>query len=144
MEKLFATSHINIFLHTSTHKTIEIQWLDFVPSAELRTCLLEMLKLARQHKVRAWLADNRLIRAMRPIDLEWVGQDIMVPMSQLGVRRLSVVESQDAMNRMGVNALLAVVLPNTQLTTKYFATLTEAREWATQPFNPGFCLGFAD
>ena len=132
MEKLFSTSHINIFLHASTHKTIEIQWLDFVPSADLRICLLEMLRLARQYKTQAWLADNRLIRAMRPVDLEWVGQDIMVPMSQLGVRRLAVVESQDAINRMGVNAMLAVVLPNTQLTTKYFATLAEARKWATQ------------
>ncbi|MGI4737689.1 MAG: hypothetical protein ACRYG7_21180 [Janthinobacterium lividum] len=133
MEKLFATSHINIFLHATTHKTIEIQWLDFVPSADLRTCLLEMLRLARQHKVQAWLADNRLIRAMRPVDLEWVGQEIMLPMSQFGVRRLSVVESQDAINRMGVNAMLAVVLPNTQLTTRYFTTLAEARTWATQP-----------
>lgn len=48
MAKLFATSHINSYLHTSTHTTIEIQWLDFVPSAELRSCLLEMLRLARQ------------------------------------------------------------------------------------------------
>ncbi|RZK98727.1 MAG: hypothetical protein EOO62_25975 [Hymenobacter sp.] len=134
MEKLFTTSHINIFLHAGSHKTIEIQWLDFVPSADLRTCLLEMLRLARQHQVKAWLADNRLIRAMRPVDLEWVGQAIMLPMSELGVRRLAVVESQDAINRMGVNAMLAAVLPNTQLTTSYFATLTEARTWATAPF----------
>lgn len=134
MEKLFATSHINIYLHTSTHLTIEIQWLDFVPGAELRSCLLEMLRLARQHRVQAWLADNRLIRAMRPVDLEWVGQEIMLPMSQLGVRRLSVVESQDAMNRMGVSAMLAVVLPSTQLTTQYFLTLAEARAWATEAF----------
>lgn len=71
---------------------------------------------------------------MRPVDLEWVGQEIMLPMSQLGVRRLSVVESQDAMNRMGVSAMLAVVLPNTQLTTQYFLTLAEARAWATKAF----------
>lgn len=134
MEKLFTTSHINIFLHAGPHKTIEIQWLDFVPSADLRACLLEMLRLARQHQVKAWLADNRLIRAMRPVDLEWVGQAIMLPMSELGVRRLAVVESQDAINRMGVNAMLTAVLPNTQLTTNYFATLAEARTWATASF----------
>lgn len=134
MKTLFSTSHINIFLHEGKHTTIEIQWLDFVPSADLRASLLEMLRLARLHRVKAWIADNRLIRAMRPADLEWVGSDIMMPMNALGVRRLAAVESKDAINRMGVNALLAVVIPNTQMTTQFFPTIEEARSWATQPF----------
>ena len=53
MEKLFTTSHINIYLHGGPHKTIEIQWLDFVPSSDLRACLLEMLRLVRLQC--AWL-----------------------------------------------------------------------------------------
>ena len=134
MQTLYSTPYLIIYLHQTTHQTLELHWLNFVPSADLRACLLEMLRLARQHQVKAWLADNRLIRAMRPVDLEWVGQAIMLPMSELGVRRLAVVESQDAINRMGVNAMLTAVLPNTQLTTNYFATLAEARTWATASF----------
>jgi hypothetical protein len=43
------------------------------------------------------------------------------------------VESLDAMNRMGINALIATVIPATQLTSQFFATIEEARGWATAP-----------
>ncbi|MGI4873837.1 MAG: hypothetical protein ACRYFX_21970 [Janthinobacterium lividum] len=134
MEKLFNTQYVNISLHSTTHKTIELHWLDFVPSADFRATMLELLRLARLHRAHAWVADNRLIRALRPADLEWAGADIILPMGKLGVRRLAIVESQDAMNRMGVNAMLATTIPNTELTNHYFPTIEEARAWATQPF----------
>lgn len=135
MKTIFSNAHLIISLHENpVHDAIEIQWLDFVPSADFRAGLLEMLRLARLHRVRAWVADNRLIRALRPVDLAWAGSDVIAPMSKLGVRRLAIVESQDAMNRMGVNSMLATVIPNTQLTSQLFPTMTEARAWALQPF----------
>lgn len=136
MRTLYQNPYINIYLHETSHNTLEMQWLDFVPSKDFRACLTEVLHQARQiPNLRAWLPDNRLIRAIRPVDLEWCGTDIMVPMSEeVGVRRLAAVESQDAINRLGVNALLAVVIPNTQLTHRAFATIEEARTWATAPF----------
>ncbi|RZK17782.1 MAG: hypothetical protein EOO56_17240 [Hymenobacter sp.] len=54
-------------------------------------------------------------------------------LSELGGRRLAVVESLDAMNRMGVTAIVANVIPNTKLTSQFFATIEEARAWATAP-----------
>lgn len=133
MDLLFSTSYINISLHSGpSHKTIEIQWLDFVPSNELRTSMREMLHLARLHEAKAWIADNRLIRAMRTADLAWAGPEVIEPMSALGVRRFAAVESLDAMNRMGVTALLADVIPNTKMTHRFFPTIEEARAWATE------------
>lgn len=134
MKTLYQDSHVIISLHETSHKTIEIQWLDFTPGSIFRASLLENLRLARQHQARAWIGDNRLLRAVRPVDLEWCAAEIMVPMSELGVRRLGAVESQDAMNRMGVNAMLATVIPNTQLETIFFPTIEEARAWTTTRF----------
>lgn len=134
MEKLFSTPYVNISLHRTTHTTIELHWLDFVPSADFRAAMLELLRLARLHGAQAWVADNRLIRALRPVDLAWAGSDVIQPMSESGVRRLAIVESQDAMNRMGVNMMLATTIPNTALTNHYFPTMEEARAWATAPF----------
>ncbi|MGI4760550.1 MAG: hypothetical protein ACRYF0_07590 [Janthinobacterium lividum] len=134
MERLFSNQYVNISLYGTTHKTIELHWLDFVPSADFRAGMLELLRLARLHRAQAWVADNRLIRALRPVDLAWAGTDVIVPMSQLGVRRLAIVESQDAINRMGVNAMLSTTLPNTQLTSHFFPTMEEARAWANAPF----------
>lgn len=134
METLFSSPYLRIFLHRTTHQAIEIQWLDFVPSAELRAALEELMRLARQHHVLALIADNRLLRAIRPVDLAWSGDVVFKGLSELGGRRFAAVESQDAMNRMGVTALLASVIPDTKLTSQFFATIEEARAWATAPF----------
>jgi hypothetical protein len=135
MDLLFSNPYINISLHPGPpHHTLEIQWLDFVPSADFRDSMREMLHLARLHQVKSWVVDNRLIRAMRTADLAWSGTEIILPMSDLGVRRFAGVESQDAMNRMGVTALLADVMPGTKITSRFFPTIEEARAWATEPF----------
>jgi hypothetical protein len=133
MEKLFSNQYLNIFLHRKSHKTLELQWLDFVPSADFRRGIEELSSLAHQHQVKALIADNRLIRALRPVDLEWSGNLVFKGLSELGGRRFAVVESLDAMNRMGVTAMVASVIPDTKLTSQFFATIEEARAWATAP-----------
>jgi hypothetical protein len=133
MEELFSTPYITIRLHRGSHKTIEIQWLDFVPSTEFRASMRELLYLAKRHQVKAWVVDNRLTWAMRTADLAWGGQEVIPPMGELGVQRLAGVESQDGLNRMGVTALLADVLPGTNITSRFFSTLEEARAWARGP-----------
>lgn len=133
METLFSSSYLHIYLHRSTHTTLELHWLDFVPSADFRASIEELMHLARQHKAKALLADNRLLRALRQADLQWSGDQVFRGLSELGGRRFAAVESLDAMNRMGINALVATVIPNTQLTSQFFTTIEEARAWATSP-----------
>lgn len=134
METLFKSPYVNILLHRTTHQTIEVQWLNFVPSADYRAAVTELTRLVRQHKAQALIADNRLLRALRPTDLEWSGETVFKGLSELGGRRFAAVESNDAMNRMGVTALVATVIPNTKLTSQFFPTIEEARAWATAPF----------
>lgn len=133
METLFSTSYLHIFLHRTTHQTLELQWLDFVPSADFRASLVELMRLAQQHQAKALIADNRLLRALRQADLQWSGEFVFEGLSKLGGRRFAAVESLDAMNRMGINALIATSIPNTQLTSQFFVSIEEARAWATSP-----------
>jgi hypothetical protein len=134
MQTLFSTPYVHIHLHQTTHPTLELQWLDFVPSADFRASLLELMRLARQYRAQALIADNRLLRALRQADLQWSGEFVLQGLSDLGGQRFAAVESLDAMNRMGVTSLVATVIPNTQLTSQFFATIEEARAWATSPF----------
>jgi hypothetical protein len=134
MEKLFSNQYLIVFLHRTSHKTLELQWLDFVPSADFRQGIEEVSRLVQQHQAKALIADNRLIRALRPVDLEWSGNLIFKGLSELGGHRFAAVESLDAINRMGVAAMVANVIPNTKLTSQFFATIEEARAWATAPF----------
>jgi len=133
METLFSTQYLRIFLHTTTHETLELQWLDFVPSADFRASMEELMRLAHQRRALALIADNRLLRALRQTDLQWSGELVFGGLSKLGGRRFAAVESLDAMNRMGVTSLVASVIPNTKLTSQFFSTIEEARAWATAP-----------
>lgn len=134
METLFSTQYLRIYLHRTTHQTLELQWLDFVPSVDFRACLQEAMRLARVHGVRALIADNRLLRALRQADLEFGGEIVFKGLSEMGGQRFAAVESLDAMNRMGVTALVASVIPDTKLTSQFFPTIEQARAWATAPF----------
>ena len=133
MKHLYTSPHLNVYLHEGLHNMVELEWLDFANSEELRRNILEGLRLAQLHRAQSWLADNRLLRAIRPKDFEWMGPAISLPLDQLGVKRIAVVESQDAINRMGVTAFLSSVVPGTSITTQYFTTAEEARAWSAQP-----------
>jgi len=130
MKKLYTSAAINLYLHMGAHTGLELEWLDFVNSNDLRQSLTEALRLAKEHHIKSWIADNRLIRAVRPIDFEWMGEHIIPPLHQLGVRRMAVIESTDAVNRMGVNRFLQTVLPATAIELRYFQSVPEARLWA--------------
>ena len=134
MDTLYSTQYLNILLHKATHNTIELQWLDFVPSADFRSSMEELMRLAHQHQAKALIADNRLLRALRQADLEWSGNIVFKGFSDLGAGRFAVVESLDGMNRMGITALVAKVIPNTQLINQAFLSIEEARAWATKPY----------
>ncbi|MBT9395353.1 hypothetical protein KLP40_19455 [Hymenobacter sp. NST-14] len=134
MEILLSNQYLRIYLHRTTHQTLELQWLDFVPSADFRAALEEAMRLARLHNIRALIADNRLLRALRQADLEFGGELVFKGLSAMGGQRFAAVESLDAMNRMGVSALVATVIPNTRLTSQFFTTIEQARVWSTAPF----------
>lgn len=133
MDILLDSPYLTIYLHRSTHQTLELSWKDFVPSADFRRFIDELMRLARQHQAKALIADNRRLRALRQADLQWSGEVVFHGLSELGGRRFAAVESLDAMNRMGVTALVANVIPNTNLASQFFATIEEARAWATSP-----------
>jgi hypothetical protein len=135
MQTLYSTPYLYIYLHHTTHAKLELHWLDFVPSADFRASLLELMRLARQHQARALIADNRLLRVLRQADLQWSGELVFKGFSEVGGRRFAVVESLDAMNRMGVSALVANIIPNTQLMSQFFTTIEQARAWATAPLH---------
>jgi hypothetical protein len=91
------------------------------------------MRFARLHSARALIADNRLLRALRQADLEFGGELVFKGLSDMGGHRFAAVESLDAMNRMGVTALVASVIPSTKLASQFFTTIEQARAWATAP-----------
>ncbi|RZJ87497.1 MAG: hypothetical protein EOO60_12135 [Hymenobacter sp.] len=120
---------LNILLHTGKHNVLETEWLGFAGSTDFRQALTELLRLARLHHVTGWVADDRRLGAVRPKDLDWTHTNLLVPLSELGVRRFAHLESEEVMNRLTINGMYQSAIPGLAYEFRHFASLTEARDW---------------
>jgi hypothetical protein len=68
---------------------------------------------------------------VRPRDLDWAEQAILVPLSQRGLRRFAHVEPLDALNRHVVGSMYSHSQPALGFELATFSSLAEARAWAS-------------
>ncbi|QNH60923.1 hypothetical protein [Hymenobacter sediminicola] len=121
---------LTIHLHSGSAAALETEWLAFTNSRDFRRYLTEALVLARQHGVTGWIANDQLLGAVRPIDLEWVSRHVLPTLLALGVRRFARLEAQDTMNRLLIGNMYQQAAPGPQLEIRSFSDLQQAREWA--------------
>jgi hypothetical protein len=129
MPVIYRTSYL-LLHHDPMGATIETEWQGFVNSEQLRTSLLEVLRLARQHRVKGYIANNVLLRTIRPADQDWINEVWFPDFAKLGVQRLAIVISQDGLNRMGVDNIMQRATKNIPFDTQHFTDAHTARNWA--------------
>ena len=129
MPIIYRTSYL-LLHHDPVGATIETEWQGFVNSEQLRTSLLEVLRLARQYRVKGYIANNVLLRTIRPADQDWINEVWSPDFAKLGVRRLAIVISQDGLNRMGINNIMQRATEHIPFETQHFADTHTARTWA--------------
>ena len=130
MTSLHAFPYLNLYLHAGPCPTLETHWLGFANGEEFRTGVRQALALARQHHVTGWVADDRLLGAVRPRDLQWCLDEVLMALNVLGVRRFALLESQDAMNRRTIDGMYQQVTPAVDFEIRRFTDLPLARAWA--------------
>ncbi|MBC6607561.1 hypothetical protein H8B13_12095 [Hymenobacter sp. BT188] len=130
MKLLTYTPHLTLYLHEGINRAIEAQWLGFASSAELRQSTLEAVTLARQYKVSGWIADDRLLGPIRPIDLEWIAQQVLPQLIGAGVKRFARIEAIDPMNKMLIGQAQKTAEHQLSFEMGTFTDLQSARVWA--------------
>lgn len=126
----YASPSLNLYLHPGPPPALETHWLGFATGAEFRAGVLQALQLARQHHVTGWIADDRLLGAVHPRDLQWCFDEVLLVLSTLGVRRFALLESQDAMNRRTIDGMYQRAQPVVAFEISRFTDLAQARAWA--------------
>jgi hypothetical protein len=129
MPVIYQTTYL-ILHHEPANSTIETEWLGFVNSEQLRSSLTETMRLCRLHRIKGYIANNTLLRTIRPADQDWINEVWFPDFAKLGVLRLAIIESQDGLNRMGIENIMKRATEHTPFDTHYFAEATEARSWA--------------
>lgn len=122
---------LNLLVHNGPNPVFETQWLGFAGSSDFRAALTEVLRLARLYHVVGWVADDRLLGAVRPKDLEWTHTSILLPLAELGVQRFAHLESMEALNRLTINGMYQSAVPGLPYEYRHFTDLAEARAWAS-------------
>ena len=128
---LAAYPFLNLLLHSGPHAVLETEWLGFAGSADFRQALEEAVRQARQHHVTGWVADDRRLGAVRPKDLEWTHQQVLVPLAGIGLVRFAHLESGEALNRLTIKGMYQSALPDLPYEFRHFTSLSEARAWAS-------------
>ena len=115
--------------HDPTRLTLETEWLGFVNSEQLRSSLTEVLRQTRLLRIKGYVANNTLLRAIRPADQDWINEVWFPEFAKYDVKRLAIIVSQDGLNQMGTN-IIQRASGHIPFDTQYFADATEARRWA--------------
>jgi hypothetical protein len=68
---------------------------------------------------------------VRPRDLEWTQDKVLLALEDLGLQRFALLESQDAMNRLTIASMYERVQPAISYEIRRFDDLEAARAWAT-------------
>jgi len=129
MPVIYRTSYL-LLHHEPIGNTLETEWQDFVNSDQLRVSLAEVLRQARHHRIKGYIANNTLLRTIRPADQDWINEQWFPEFAKLGVQRLAVVVSQDGLNRMGVDNIMQRATAHIPFDTQNFTSADEARRWA--------------
>lgn len=130
MRTLLALPYLNICLHESPKPVLELQWRCYAASADLRAALTQAVQLSLQHQVKRWVCDDRQQGAVRPRDVEWAEQEVLVPLDKAGLERFAQLESQDALNRRTVDIAYTRTMPTLHFAVQRFEDIAQARAWA--------------
>ena len=128
----FTTPYCEVYLHPGPAAALELRWLSYVPSADFRAAVEQALALARLRPLNGWIADDRLLGAVRPRDLVWVLEEVLPAIEAAGVQRFALLESHDAINRMTIAGMYEQALPVRRFEVQFFADSSLARAWATE------------
>lgn len=130
--KTYQNDHVRITLNANVH-LLRQTWIGLPSSANFRTGSEMTMQLAKQHQIKRWLIDLRLLRLFSPMDLNWFingwmpENDFSLPNnSRVGV----LLKTTNQFSRLGIDLLMrAVISQNPTVMSRYFNDEAEAVDW---------------
>jgi len=131
MRTLLSLPYLTLYLHEDPTPVLELSWRSYVSSADFRAAALQALAFSLQYRAHAWLADDRLLGAVRPSDTQWAEQAILAPLSQAGLRRFALLDSPAALNALIIGDMYKRAEASARFEICHFTDLAAARAWAS-------------
>lgn len=109
--------------------TIIMTWNGAFTSAQYREATRACLAAVQQFGLKNWLADTRLIGQIPAEDHEWTNENVLVPVSDAGVRKVAIVIPEDVYNHLAISAIMVKGKSRFKFESRYFVYKNEALEW---------------
>ncbi|WP_114782902.1 hypothetical protein [Botryobacter ruber] len=110
------------------------KWNGHLQGAELRETFLLCLDLIDRYSLTRWLADDRLMQAIEPTDLEWTLQVFIPRLAESSLLRMARLPSQYEENNEAVELMINKGQNYTvDLVHRTFQEEQEAMEWLLGP-----------
>lgn len=135
MTLLHSTPHSRL-LYYAEGRLLEIVFLGFLSSAELRPVFERALDEAARRGVRRWLSDYSQMSAVRQADQDWLVQDFSPRLASRlrgTLRRFAIVVSSDPMNQLFANDVMGRTGHARFWEFEFFSNRADAWAWLMQP-----------
>lgn len=132
MQLLASYPYLKLYLHEGASRAIEAQWQGFVSSPLLRQATRDCVALARKHRINGWIADDRLLGPVRPVDLEWIASEVLPKLVEAGLQRFARIEAIDPLNKLLIGQVQAAAEQQHPFKLRSFTDVDKARAWACE------------
>ena len=131
-DPIFEVPGVVVVAWHSLSAAVHIEWQSWANTKEFMAALDAGHRALLERRSSRWLADCRGMKAIQQADQDWLDQVWFPRMLAAGLKRMAVVMPRSVLASVNVRQILDRV-PDTSLSTAYFATVEEAVPWLTRP-----------
>jgi hypothetical protein len=130
MQLLATYPYLTLSLHTGASRAIEAQWKGVAGSVLLRRATLECVTLAAEHRVTGWVADDRLLGPVRPVDVAWAATYVLPILVKQGLQRFARLAAVDPLTQRVLAPTQETAARQGPFELRSFTDPLAARAWA--------------
>jgi glucan-binding YG repeat protein len=109
--------------------TIIMTWNGSFSSQDYRRGTLACVEAVKSFQLKNWLADTSRIGEIKPEDQTWTNENVLFPISDLGVRKVAIVIPEDVYNHLAISSIMVQGKGRFKFTSQYFVHRSEAFNW---------------
>ncbi|MBK0402379.1 hypothetical protein I5M27_05245 [Adhaeribacter sp. BT258] len=109
--------------------TLIMSWNGKFTSMQYREATLNCVEAVKQFNLKNWLADTSKIGEIKTQDQDWTNENILIPISDLGVKKVALIIPEDVYNHLAISSIMVKGKSRFRFESQYFVQKREAVEW---------------
>ena len=118
-------------------KLARLTWKSHVSSEHYRSLLMCLLDVVSEQDIKLWLSDGRKMGPILQADQVWTRQEFTPDLIAVGLERIAIVSSLDAMNVIAVDKMVNATPKEATYSINFFEDPAIAQLWLMESNGAG-------